>query len=283
MNAVVEQLIEEQKPKTDEEYFQILREAVQQIILLGLWRSKFYEHAAFFGGTALRILYGLPRFSEGLDFSLLSPNPSFSISLYRKALIDELTAYQFEVEFYKKTKNAEIDRAFIEGNSQIHLAKINPGLRTQHNRKILVKIEVELNPPITYQTETKRLFSPIPFSVKTLALPELFAGKLCALLFREWKNNVKGRDWFDLLWFIGKKVPVRLAHLEKRMIANNYWSLQEGGLTLKHLKTMMRNKIEKLHLDVAKKDVARFLKNPSDLDAWDKTFFLEATEALKDI
>src|SRR3990167_4879269 len=154
MDQVIFAMLEQYTCVSDDDYENALKQIMQQIALLGLWRAKFYEHAAFYGGSALRILYQLNRFSEDLDFSLLHPHREFSLTPYNHAICEELRAFGFEVEVKTKVK----------------------------------------------QTEVKTLLQPIPFSVKTYVQPDLFAGKVHALLCRPWKVRVKERDWYDFIW-----------------------------------------------------------------------------------
>jgi predicted nucleotidyltransferase component of viral defense system len=202
MNTVVEGMLQKYQPRSEEEYENALKEIIQEIALLGMWRSKFFEVGGFYGGTALRILYGLDLFSEDLDFSLLAPDPQFSLAHFEVFLRNELAAFGFEVTVKRKenTKSSAIESAFIKANTSEHLLEVAPML-IRHNRKILrIKIEVDTNPPGFEVVEVRPHFKPIPFGVKTVTLPTLFAGKIAACLFRPYQNWVKGRDWFDFLW-----------------------------------------------------------------------------------
>ncbi len=282
MNPLIESLIQAKKPKSIDDYENLLKEAIQEVCLLGLWRAKFFEHAAFYGGTALRILHGLPRFSEDMDFTLEKSNPKFRFDPYRAALITELKAYDFDVEFSVSKQEAEISRAFLEGNSSIHLAKIDPKLKTHRNRLLQVKIEIETQPPCSSEIEVISCLRPIPFSVKTLSLPDLFAGKMHAVLCRAWKYNVKGRDWYDLLWYINRSVPVRIEHLEARMIRSGNWSA-EKKLTADDFKKLFRERVKKLDVDLAKKDLIRFISNPKEIEGWSTSVFLSVADQIKTI
>lgn len=271
---------------TDEDYTNSLKEIIQEIALLGLWRSKFFEHAAFYGGTALRILYQLDRFSEDLDFSLLKPNPKFLIEPYLKAIETELTAFGFTVEAEKKQKNIDtaINSAFLKANTLEHLLKIKAPLEVQkrcHVHSLLkIKLEVDTDPPAGFLTETIHLFKPIPFWVNAYSLPDLFAGKVCAVLTRNWKQRIKGRDWYDLLWFIQRATPIHLQHLENRLRDTHFYRDVEP-LTPEKMITLLNTRIEHLDIDLAKKDISTFIKNQSQLDGWSKQLFFSAVNQMK--
>ena len=208
MNDSVQSMLEKYKPRSEQDYTNALKEIIQEIALLGLWRSKFYEHAAFYGGSALRILYQLNRFSEDLDFSLLKPDPEFTLAPYNQSICDELNAFGFTVEVKTKEKqvNTSIESAFIKANTKTQLMMIHAPQsliqQTHGMHQLKIKMEVDTDPPAGFQTEVKTLLQPIPFSVKTYTLPDLFAGKIHALLCRPWKIRVKGRDWYDFIWYI---------------------------------------------------------------------------------
>src|SRR3990167_7144587 len=182
MNDSVQSMLEKYKPRSEQDFTNALKEIIQEIALLGLWRAKFYEHAAFYGGSALRILYQLNRFSEDLDFSLLHPHREFSLTPYNHALCEELRAFGFEVEVKTKVKQTDtmIESAFIKANTKIQLMLINAPqsvIRQTHAmHQLKIKMEVDTDPPPGFQTEVKTLLQPIPFSVKTYIRPDLFAG-----------------------------------------------------------------------------------------------------------
>lgn len=281
MKDIVKQMLAPYHCQSIEDYENALKEIIQEIALLGMWRGKFFEKGAFYGGTALRILYNLPRFSEDLDFSLLEPDKDFDISKYESYLRTELNAFGFEVEIEKKvkTKITNIDSAFIKANSLVHLIKVNAEIKTQKNRRLKIKLEVDKDPPLGFSTEVVQHFVPIPFSVKTFGLPSLFAGKISALLFRPYKQNLKGRDWYDYLWYISRGVSVDLKHLQERIEQVGKWSSAEE-LSLDKVKKLLQQKFKDSDINLAKKDVLPFVRNKSDLDAWSEELFLKSTEQL---
>jgi len=223
MNEVIHRMIGRYELRRVEDYVRALREIIQEIALLGLWRSKFFERAAFYGGTALRILYGMDRYSKDLDFSLLKHSSDFDISLYSKALEKEVQSFGFDATITKKEKSVStpVQSAILKvrtleyltaiGASEEVVKQIPPG------QLLKVRIDIETVPTLGFETESRLLFQPIPFSVKTFVLSDMFACKMHAILFRLWKSRVKGRDWYDLVWFAANHPRLHLAHLEMRM------------------------------------------------------------------
>lgn len=285
MSDAITQLLSRYECTTKQDYKNALKEIIQEIALLGLWRSKFFEKAAFYGGTSLRILFGLNRFSEDLDFSLLEPEEDFNLSAYKKAIETELMQFGFNVSFTQKQKNQEspIVSAFLKGNTKEHLLLIDvPDKERSHchfEEQLKVKLEVDTNPPPQFHTTVNYLLQPTPFSVKTFSEPDLLAGKLHALLCRSWKTRVKGRDWYDYVWFIGRKTAVHLKHLEERMRQSGHYR-DETPLTGQRLIQMIHDKIEKLDVDQAKEDIFTFIKDPSEVAVWSPQFFKAVTSKL---
>jgi predicted nucleotidyltransferase component of viral defense system len=277
MNETVKVMLAAYLCKSVEDQERALREIIQEIALLGLWRAKFFEHAAFYGGTALRMLYGLDRFSEDLDFTLLAPDSSFTIARYEKAIATELAAFDFDVTVERKVKSVEtqIDSAFIKANTLVHLLKIGAPWKTQRSRVMKIKLEVDTQPPPEFATEVLPHFRPIPFSIKTLTMPDLFAGKLHALLFRERTANPKGRDWYDLLWYVGRGTLVHLAHLEERARQSGHW---QGSTTLTRgaLAKLLEQKLAATDLEALKADVRPFVRDQARLEAWTPELFRAA-------
>lgn len=277
MNEALKAMLAKYACKSIEDQERALREIIQEIALLGLWRSKFFERAAFYGGTALRILYGLDRFSEDLDFSLLSPDVEFSLTPYEKAIVGELAAFDIDVTVDRKVKSVEtqVESAFIKANTMIHLLKIGAPWKTHKSKAMKIKLEVDTMPPLGFATEAKPHFLPIPFSIKTFVQPDLFAGKLHAVLFRERLRNPKGRDWYDFLWYVARDIPVHLSHFESRARQSGYWN-GDHLLDEMSLKNLLRQKLIGLNLDELKSDVRPFIRDPERLHAWTVDLFLAA-------
>jgi predicted nucleotidyltransferase component of viral defense system len=261
-----------------EDYVRALREILQEIALLGLWRSKFYEKAAFYGGTALRTLYGMERYSEDLDFSLIEPMPDFDLSRYSDALQKEVRSFGFEVSVTKREKTAvsPVQSTFLKIDTLKHLLVIETveeiARQIPRGQVLKIKIEVDTDPPPGFDTESRFLLQPIPFSVRVFTLPDLFAGKMHAIICRRWKSRVKGRDWYDLVWFTANHPRLHLSHLEQRMIQSGHLKRNEH-LTQETFAYLLSKAIEKLNVDQARREVEPFVKNPEALKVWSKEFF----------
>ncbi len=280
MNESIRTLLARYSCRTQEDYLNALREILQELALLGLWRARFFEHAAFYGGTALRILHGLDRYSEDLDFSLLRPTPGFSLEGYGAALRKEVASFGFDVAFERRKKSqvTAIESAFLKTNTLHELIRIEASealLRGIHpGAQLKIKLEIDTDPPGGFTTETRYLLQPIPFSVRVYALPDLFAGKLHAVLFRKWGRRVKGRDWYDLVWFAALHPQVNLAHLEQRMRQSGDW-LEKKPLDAATLKRLLLDRIEQLDIDHACSEVAPFVRDRRALEIWSADFFAD--------
>lgn len=272
---IVEQMLSKYEIKSENELINALKEIFQEITLLGLYRGGFFEKAVFYGGTSLRILYGLERFSEDLDFSLLDKNKEFNIDKYFPYIVDEFEALGIRVSINKKNKtnNSDIDSAFLKNDTSIHMLNIEAyGLEHIHSgRKLKIKLEVDTNPPLKFKDESKTLLMPTTFNIRTMTLPNLYAGKIHALLFRSWKNRVKGRDWFDFEWYIKNGVKLNLEHLSERMKESK--DLEKEILEKEEFKNLLYSKIENLDIKQAINEVKPFVKNTSIFDMWSKEYF----------
>lgn len=252
---MIKEWLEEYKPQNNAEAQQALREIMQEIALAGLQRSKFFEVAAFYGGTALRIFHGLDRFSEDLDFSLLRVNPEFSLQPYLVGMAKEFAALGLEVSVSRKekTKQSNIDSAFLKSDTtwqEIVLKGIIPQEKLNGvNPDIKIKLEVDKKPPPGFQTEEKLLLKPFSFYTKCYQLPDLFAGKMHALLFRKWGNRVKGRDWYDMEWYIKKRIPLHLGHLAMRAKDSGDW--EADNMTQKDFFRLLDEKIGVVIMDLS--------------------------------
>ena len=277
MHEAIRTMLQRYSLSTSDGAVNALREIMQQLALLGLWRSKFFEHAAFYGGSALRILHGLPRYSEDLDFSLLHPDPEFTWGAYVNSLRREIEAFGFEVQFQHTTGGGPIESAFLKMNTLQQLVVIQPATQTLgiHSNQVLrIKLEVDTDPPPGFQVESRYLLQPIPFSVRVYRLPDLFAGKMHALLCRRWGNRVKGRDWYDLVWYVGLGAPLGLKHLEARMRQSGDFSGSEA-LSSQRLSRLLIDAIRELDVDKAREEVMRFLSDPGSVSLWSRDFFEE--------
>jgi hypothetical protein len=283
---MIKEWLDEYKPKNTLQAEQALREILQEIALAGLQRSGFFEKAAFYGGTALRIFYNLPRFSEDLDFSLLTPDPDFSLQPHLNGMKKELEALGIEIIVAEKNKTSKtkVDSAFLKAGTtwkELILKDIIPQERIGMHPDIKIKMEVDTEPPLGFETEEKLLLKPYSFYVKCFSLPDLFAGKMHALLFRKWKNRVKGRDWFDLEWYIQKGIPLNLTHLQIRAEESGDW--KEGILGRDQLLKLLETKINSVSFNNIREDIIKFIPDAQVLDIWSKNYFNDLVRNIKTI
>ena len=280
------QFFEEKRNKNGGLAERALAETIQYFVLLGISRSDFFKYAAFYGGTALRMLYGLDRFSEDLDFSLENPPASFRFEPYLKAVRDELLSYGFEVEVAGRDKRIEtpVESAFVKANTKIHILQTRVpevvARRIPGNAVCKVKLEIDTDPPDGAGLEARYIDDPVPFSLRVYDGPSLFAGKVSAVLSRGWKNRIKGRDWFDFVYFVRKEIPLALAHLESRLRQGGYYS-GEDPLDEDMARNLLHQRIEEVNLESAKEDTIRFIRNTADVDIWSKDYFFHVLEKMK--
>lgn len=286
MHEAVARMLAKYEPKSVDDSVRALREIIQEVALLGLWRAKFFEHAAFYGGTALRILYGLDRFSEDLDFSLLAPAADFNLTRFTASLEEELLAFGFNVrvEMVDKAVESAVQSAFLKANTRNELLVIETGEEIARQlpagQMMKVKLEVDTDPPPGFATETRYLLRPIPFAVRSYALPDLFAGKMHAILFRRWKNRVKGRDWYDLVWYAANQPQLHLAHLEQRMRQTGHWS-GDRRLSPTAFIDLLHEAIDRLDVIQARRDIAPFVKDRQMLAIWSHDFFRDVARRIQ--
>lgn len=282
MHSVVHTMLEKYSLHTTDDQRNALKEIIQEIALLGLYRAGFFTHAAFYGGTSLRIFYGLDRFSEDLDFSLLQPDPAFTLRSYCKAVQDELAAYGFTATVTAKEKqtSTQIESAFIKTNTMMSILQIQSITPSPFditpNELLKIKIEVDTDPPPFAEYEVKYALLPIPFSVRVFTQPSLFAGKLHALLCRNWKNRVKGRDLYDYVWYISRGIPVHIRHLQARLLQTGHFPEGEV-LTEATLRRMLEEYFSGINYTHAKQDILPFITDPSAINVWSADFFTSIT------
>jgi len=281
---MIPEWLQEYNPQNQQEAFDAMREIMQEIALAGLSRAGFFEKAAFYGGTALRIFYGLNRFSEDLDFSLLAPDIEFSLEPYFEAIKTEFAALGIKVSIKEKSKTAvsNIESAFLKSDT-VWKELVLEGAVPQTGVKIMpdlkIKIEVDTKPPLGFDTEEKLLTRPFSFYAKTFTLPSLFAGKMHALLFRKWQKRVKGRDWFDLEWYIRKGIPLDLGHFLLRAKDTGDWTGET--ISKEQVLKLIEDKINGVNFDSVKDDVGRFIADDSALKIWGPKYFLDLIAKLR--
>ncbi|MGB4414108.1 MAG: nucleotidyl transferase AbiEii/AbiGii toxin family protein [Paludibacter sp.] len=275
MSNIFDQMLDRYEIRTNDDYTNALHEVMQQIALAGLYRGGFFNKAAFYGGTCLRIFYQSQRFSEDMDFSLLQPDEHFALEDYFKPIAAEFKALGREVVINKKEKikQTNVESAFLKDDTAIY----NLQFRTE--QRVKIKIEVDVNPPTGFTTEYKLLLLPFSFMTRCYALPDLYASKMHALLFRNWKSRVKGRDWYDFEWYVRNNVPLNFNHFCERTY--QFGSLQRGELTKEIFKQLLKEKITKTSIEMVKSDVRPFIRNQDEMDIWSTDYFLQLVNMIK--
>lgn len=250
-----------------------LKEITQEIGLLALSRSEFFSHAEFHGGTALRILYGLQRFSEDLDFALIKPNPDFALNKFLDHMSEEFKEYGYNIEVYDRSKaDSTIKKAFLKDRSIGKELKLQHPLHDRNRKTLRIKFEVDVNPPQGAITELQYLDFPVPYSVLCKDLPSAFAGKLHALLCRSY---IKGRDWFDFVWYVSQGIKINFELLKNALNQMGPWQDQNISINQTWLITQLQSKVAQLDWEKAKADVIRFLRprDQKSLAVWSAPFF----------
>jgi len=277
---IIEQMLSKYEIQSEDDALNALKEVYQEIALLGLYRGGFFQRAAFYGGTALRIIHGLDRFSEDLDFSLLQKDKDFEIEEYFPFVVEEFESLGIKISLTKKTKvnSTSIESAFLKNDTSIHTLDIqiadlsNLFAGVHSGKKLKIKFEVDTNPPLKFHTTSHTLLLPTTFNIIAMTLPSLYAGKLHALLFRNWKTRVKGRDWYDFEWYVKRGVKVNLEHLKERMVESGDFQADDA-LTLDVLKALLHKKIDTLDIQKAKDEVKVFIKKSETLEFYSREYF----------
>lgn len=279
-------MLKKYKAETLDEKKNAIKEIIQEIVLCGLSRAGFFDKAAFYGGTALRIFYGLDRFSEDLDFSLKEKDVDFDLTSYFPVLEKEVRAFGLNLKVEEKHKNTDSDikSAFLKGNTKEHLLLFyaNDDFSSGVNRDeiLRIKFEVDTNPPDGAGYEHRYSLKPAPYEVTLYDLPSLFAGKVHAVLCRGWKNRVKGRDLYDFVFYLQRGVMLNLENLKQKLIQSEAW--KEGNeLSLEEVKRMLCERFDNIDFEKAKNDVRDFIKDKASLNIWSSGFFKAITESLK--
>lgn len=272
MSGIFDQMLSAYDTSTTVAKRNAMYEVMQQIALAGLQRGGFFEKAAFYGGTCLRIFHGLGRYSEDMDFSLLREDPSFNIENYFPAIIAEFKAAGRDVVITKKEKRnfGKVESAFFKDDTHVY------NLAFQTEKSLKIKIEVDTKPPLGFETEQKLLLQPFSFMTRCVTLPDLFAGKMHALVYRKWGQRVKGRDWYDFEWYIRNGVPLDFDHFRQRAIDFNGEDLSKEDFLIK-----LTDRLATTDINLVKNDVLPFIKNPSELDIWSNDYFVQLAGMMK--
>ena len=288
MQQVLSQMLSKYQINNIEDKKNSIKEIVQEIVLCGLSRGGFFKEAAFYGGTALRIFYGLDRFSEDLDFSLITQNPDFDLTKYFPYIENETKSLGLNFNVTEKIKSVDsnIKSAFLKGNTKEHILSFYEDSEDSKfinkEEAIRIKFEVDINPPTGATYETKFGLLPSPYQVRLYDLQSLFAGKIHACLCRNWKSRVKGRDFYDYIFFLSIGARVNLENLKAKLVQSKFIN-EDYDLTMDNLKTLLNKRFESLDIEQAKQDVLPFIKDKTKLDLWSKEFFIEITKKLQSV
>ena len=283
MNGVLTEMLKKYQTESLTDKKNALKEIMQELVLCALSRSGFFKHTAFYGGTALRIFYGLDRFSEDLDFSLMKPDPEFELSAYFPNLKKELSSYGLNVEISEKqkTKESPVRSAFLKGNTKEHIllfyASDSAAERIAGDETIKIKFEVDTNPPDGANFERKYRLLPSPYEIALYDMPSLFAGKTHAVICRAWKSRVKGRDLYDYIFYLSRGTTLNIEHLKTRLVQSEAWKA-EDKFTVDDAKRLLCERFDAIDYEQAKDDVRPFVKNAAALEIWNADFFKQITK-----
>lgn len=285
MNKTLSEMLEKYEIKTDKDEINALKEIIQELVISGLSKSDFFNRAAFYGGTALRIFYDLDRFSEDLDFALVSPDKNFDLSAYFLFIEKEVSLYglNLKVDTKIKTKESNISSAFLKGDTMEHILIFFSESNLQNNSKLLrdikIKFEIDINPPSGAEYEIKYKLLPMPHSVRLYNKESLFAGKIHAILCRNWSHRTKGRDLYDYAFFLSKNIKVNMNLVKSKLVESNVLK-DDDNFDINILKNMLNEKFKLIDYDAAKNDVAPFLDDSTKLNIWSMEFFQSITDNL---
>lgn len=271
-NEIFNNLLSRYDISTEQQRRNAIFEVNQQVILAGLYSGGFFESAAFYGGTCLRIFHGLHRFSEDMDFSLLVQEENFDFSKYFQPIVDAFSLVGREVEIRKKDKKSfgKVESAFLKDNTDVY------DVTFQTEKSIKIKLEVDTCPPLKFNTEQKLLLQPYSFMTRCFTLPCLFAGKMHALVYRSWRNRVKGRDWYDFEWYVRNNIPLDFVHLAERCKQFN-----NESITPELFKEKLIERLSTANIKQVKEDVMPFVKNPKELEIWSNDYFVQLASMLR--
>lgn len=263
----------------DEEH--ALKEIMQEIAIYSLSSAGFFDKAIFHGGTALRILYGLPRFSEDLDFLLKKPDRNFNWKSYMDAIVSSFKQFGVHPEITDKSRvESTVKKMFLKDNS---IGKIIDLTFVHHaRRKLAIKFEIDTNPPEGSKLDLKFLEFPLDHSLVSQNLSSSFAGKCHALLCR---NYIKGRDWYDFGWYISNKISPNFIFLKHALHQQGPWANQQIDLTTTWFIEAMKKKIESVDWKIAASDTEQFLniQDKQVLQLWGIDFFMDKLNKLGNI
>lgn len=279
MIEIIKQRLQSYKAKNSLEEEQATKEILQEITLYALWRAKFFDVAAFQGGTSLRILHGLPRFSEDLDFILKTHQSDFNWGLYLEPVLNTLAEFGLNSEALNKGRMEQrIKKAVLKDNSitnQLNLSYYNG----HADQKIKIKLEIDTHPPDHSDYGHTYIDFPLDFEICHQDLSSNFSLKIHSLLCRPF---LKGRDWYDFNWYLKQQVTPNLPHLQAALEQFGPWKNQNLTIDLQWLKETLKQKIETINWHDAASDVERFLnaEDQQSLKLWSREFFTTKLDAM---
>lgn len=263
MNDIIQRRLDDYGAVNAVEEEQALKEIIQEIALYALWRADFYRVAAFQGGTSLRVLHGLPRFSEDLDFVLQQPPPAFDWSAYLERLVTVFAEYGIRCEALPRGR---VELSFYKGH---------------RDRKLRIKLEIDVNPPAGSGFDYSYLDFPTDYEICHQDLGSNFALKIHALLCR---GHLKGRDWYDFGWYIRQRVEPNLPLLQNALVQAGPWAGQSDlAVDRAWLSAALQAKIDDIDWADAARDVAPFLqvREQESLQLWNARFFSQKLAKLR--
>jgi predicted nucleotidyltransferase component of viral defense system len=278
---VLKNRIREYAPANAVEQENVLQELMQHYVLASLSRAGMFSEAIFHGGTCLRIIYDTNRFSEDLDFLLKSPNPAFRwykfLERVRKDCAQE--GIEFEIQDRSKAEMA-VQKAFLKTDSIGTLLMLELPFERYNPKKIRIKLEIDTNPPAESEFETSYITFPNTASITIQTLSSGFATKAHALLCRRY---IKGRDWYDFLWYVTRKIKPNFPLLRNALGQQGPWAGQDIDLSVDWFVKAIGAAIQQIDWNTASLDVQRFLptREQESLGEWTVEFFLYQTERLK--
>ncbi|MDR1644764.1 MAG: nucleotidyl transferase AbiEii/AbiGii toxin family protein [Tannerellaceae bacterium] len=273
-NPVFESMLSHYEVATKEERQNATHEVMQQIALAGLYRSGFFNRAAFYGGACLRFFHGSPQFSEDLDFSLLQADEYFCLENYFDAITTEFRAFGLDITIARKEKKTQTlaEPALGKDTTEIYI------LQFTTERNVKIKIKVDTQPPAGFTAEYKLLMLPFSFMVRCYALSDSYARQMHAFLFRECENRVKGRDWYDFEWYVRNNIALNFEYLQQKMEQLN--AIAPHDFSVEHFKSRLKERILNTNMNAMKNDVCPFLKNPAEIDIWSCDYFLQLVDRI---
>lgn len=285
MKSVLNNMLAKYEIKNTTDEINAMKEIIQEIVICGLSRGGFFDEAAFYGGTALRIFYGLDRFSEDLDFALLKSNIDFDLSKYFSYIEKEVIAYGLNLKIMKKEKNKDsnILSAFLKGDTKEHIFIFFPNENIKNMtslKNIKIKFEVDVNPPEGATYEFKYKLLPSPHQVRLYDEPSQFAGKIHAILCRNWSYRIKGRDLYDYIFYLAKNTKVNLELIKSKLLASKVIT-EDTDFNIEILKDLLNKRFKEINYNKAKEDVIAFIEDKDSLNLWNSDFFIEISKNLK--